>query len=143
MAEQTGIPSWLHIGSLPIASAGEENHRNLLRIVDLARRAKIIGDAAIVAVEVRVGNGEWSPMSPVQGVTALWQASLAAPGAVVRVRAHDTRRRTDDDSVEPSGRDWPALRRHADGSDADRVVAWPEKGIFDAQLGPNRNGRKW
>ena len=21
--------------------------------------------------------------------------------------------------------------------------AWPEKGIFDTRLGPNRNGRKW
>ncbi len=29
------------------------------------------------------------------------------------------------------------------GSDRDRVGAWPERGIFDTQLGPNRNGRKW
>lgn len=28
-------------------------------------------------------------------------------------------------------------------SDADRIGAWPEKGILDTQLGPNRNGRKW
>ncbi len=34
-------------------------------------------------------------------------------------------------------------KRRADGSDADRVGAWPERGIFDTQLGPNRNGRKW
>jgi 3',5'-cyclic-AMP phosphodiesterase len=33
--------------------------------------------------------------------------------------------------------------RHADGSDKDTVGAWPEKGIFGSQLGPNRNGRKW
>ncbi len=33
--------------------------------------------------------------------------------------------------------------RQAEGSDADRVGTWPERGMFDTQLGPNRNGRKW
>ena len=37
MAERTDILSWLHIGDLHITRAGEENHRDLLRIVDLAR----------------------------------------------------------------------------------------------------------
>jgi hypothetical protein len=31
----------------------------------------------------------------------------------------------------------------ADGSDLDRVGAWPEKGIFNTQLGPNRKRGKW
>lgn len=33
----------------------------------------------------------------------------------------------------------------ADGTEVhvSRVVAWPEKGILDAQLGPNCDGRKW
>jgi 3',5'-cyclic-AMP phosphodiesterase len=33
--------------------------------------------------------------------------------------------------------------RTADGSDADSVGAWLEKGILGTQLGPNKNGRKW
>ena len=51
--------------------------------------------------------------------------------------------RIDEDQVEPAGPDWTPPARQADGSDADRVGAWPEKGILDTQLGPNRNGRKW
>ncbi len=39
--------------------------------------------------------------------------------------------------------EWAPLQRHADGGDADRVGAWPEKDIFDTQLGPNRKGRTW
>ena len=31
----------------------------------------------------------------------------------------------------------------ADGSDADAIGAWPERGILGTQLGPNRNGRPW
>jgi hypothetical protein len=30
-----------------------------------------------------------------------------------------------------------------DGSDADRIGPWPERHLFDTQLGPNRNGRHW
>jgi hypothetical protein len=30
----------------------------------------------------------------------------------------------------------------ADGSDRDRIDAWPDKAIPGTQLGPNRNGRK-
>jgi 3',5'-cyclic-AMP phosphodiesterase len=34
-------------------------------------------------------------------------------------------------------------RRCADGSDADAIGVWTEKGIFGTQLGPNKYGRKW
>lgn len=37
MLGRTDIVSWLHIGDLHITRAGEENHRDLLRIVDLVR----------------------------------------------------------------------------------------------------------
>ena len=33
--------------------------------------------------------------------------------------------------------------RIGDGSDQDRIGAWPEKHILGTQLGPNRNGRAW
>ncbi len=77
--------------------------------------AKVVGDAVIEDVEIRVNGGEWVPMTPILGVTALWQA--AGP-----------------ERTPPS--------RRADGSDRDRVGAWPEKGILDTQLGSNRSGRK-
>ena len=106
-------------------------------------RAKVLGDAPITAVDVRVDDGAWSPMAPVPGVTALWQAPVPAGGSCVLVRAHDAAGRADEDRVEPGVQEWTAPKRHADGSDGDRVGPWPEKGMLGTQLGPNRNGRKW
>ncbi len=106
-------------------------------------RAKVASDAPVEAVEVQVDDGEWRPMAPVPGAVALWEACCAAPGESVRVRARDGRGRTDEDGVEPARDGWAPPRRAAGGSDRDRVGAWPEKGILDTQLGPNRNGRKW
>jgi hypothetical protein len=61
----------------------------------------------------------------------------------ITAAAADSYRETDQDRIEPAGAGWTAPERRADGSDADRTGAWPEKGIAGAQLGPNRNGRKW
>lgn len=106
-------------------------------------RAKVVGDVLVEAVEVRVGDAAWAPMAPVPGAAALWEARCLAPGDEVRVRARDARGRQDEDAVEPARPGWTAPRRAADGSDRDRVAAWPEKGLLDSQLGPNRNGRNW
>lgn len=52
-------------------------------------------------------------------------------------------RMQDEDRIEPA-LSWHAQPwRAADGSDRDRVGAWPERGILGTQLGPNRNGRRW
>ena len=106
-------------------------------------RAKVVGDAPIESVEVQVGDGAWVSMAPVPGGITLWEAHCLAPGADVRVRARDAQGREDEDQVEPARPGWTAPERTADGSDQDRVGAWPEKGILDTQLGPNRNGRQW
>jgi len=82
-------------------------------------------------------------MSLVPGAVALWEASGAAVSEQVRVRARDPRGRQDADAISPAPSGWTPPERAADGSDRDRVGAWPEKGILDTQLGPNRNGRKW
>jgi 3',5'-cyclic-AMP phosphodiesterase len=105
-------------------------------------RAKVIGDVPLETVEVCVDDGDWVQMAPATGAVAVWHAS-APPGERVIVRARDARGRTDEDAVEPARPGWSPPVRHADGSDADRIGAWPEKGILDTQLGPNRNGRKW
>lgn len=106
-------------------------------------RAKVLGDVPITTTEMRVDDGDWVPMTAVPGEQALWQAHVASPGNVVRVRARDAAGRTDEDQIECARPDWASPARAADGSDHDRVGSWPEKGIFDTQLGPNRNGRKW
>ncbi len=108
----------------------------------LVMRAKVVGDALIDAVEARVDDGEWAPMMPVPGAMTCWQA-LASQGTRVTVRARDAHGRTDEDQVETAGPEWTPPSRRANGGDGDRIGAWPEKGILDTQLGPNRNGRKW
>ena len=106
-------------------------------------RAKVLGDAPITSVEMQALAGGWRPMRPVPGHTALWQAPALDGGGAVTVRARDAQGRTDEDRVEPASADWAPPARHADGSDADRIDAWPERGILGTQLGPNRNGRAW
>jgi len=108
-----------------------------------AIRTKVFGNMPIEAVEVQMGDAAWVPMVPVPGAPALWEASGAAAGEPVRVRARDARGRQDADAVTPAPSGWMPPERAGDGSDRDRVGAWPEKGILDTQLGPNRNGRKW
>jgi Icc protein len=106
-------------------------------------RAKVIGDAPIRSVDVRMDDGAWMPMAPVPDATALWSCRLTVAGETISVRARDTRGREDEDRIECAGPAWNPPRRATDGSDRDRVGAWPEKGILGSQLGPNRNGRKW
>ncbi len=119
-------------------------------------RAKVVGDAPVEAhrsrrpgrgapveaVEVQVDDGDWQPMTPRPGDPSLSEARCATQGGV-RVRARDARGREDEDQVEPAPVGWTPPDRAADGSDRDRVGAWPAKGIFGTQLGPNRSGRKW
>jgi Icc protein len=109
----------------------------------LVVRAKVLGDVPIEAVEVNMGDAEWAFMTPVPGAVALWQAGMSASGGLIRVRARASIGRQDEDRIEPAARSWTAPPRARDGSDRDRVGAWPSKGILDTQLGPNRNGRKW
>ena len=106
-------------------------------------RAKVLGSVPVRSVEAQTDDGPWMPMARVPGEHALWEARCEAPGGLVRVRARDTQGRTDQDTVEPARPGWTAPGKPGDGSDRDRVGAWPERGILDTQLGPNRNGKKW
>ena len=106
-------------------------------------RAKVIGDAPVTAVEMRTEDGPWRPMRPAASETAVWEAVGPEHAGPVSVRARDARARSDEDRVEPAAEGWTPPPRHADGSDADRIEAWPERGILGSQLGPNRNGRQW
>lgn len=108
-----------------------------------AVRAKVLGDAPVMSVEAQVDDGRWVPMARVSEEDPLWEARCEAPGNTVRVRARDAKDRTDQDMVEPARPGWTMPKRAGDGSDQDRVGAWPERGILDTQLGPNRNGKKW
>ena len=96
----------------------------------------------MACVGVSVDGGGWAPMEPLPSASAVWQASTTR-GARIAVRARDARGRFDTDEIEPATQGYAPPVRRADGSDADSIGAWPEKGISGGQLGPNRNGRKW
>ncbi len=38
---------------------------------------------------------------------------------------------------------WTPPPRRADGRDANRIGAWPAKGLRDTRPGSNRSGRQW
>jgi hypothetical protein len=106
-------------------------------------RAKVLGDAPIQSVAFSTDGALWHPMRPGEDDATVWEAPLSAPATVLIVRARDAQGRSDEDKVEPPDAAWNPPARAADGSDRDRIGAWPAKGLFDTQLGPNRNGRKW
>ena len=106
-------------------------------------RVKVLGDAPLASVDMRVDRGDWTPMRPVPNGVALWEASAGGDAGRIAVRARDANGREDEDEIEPAGPGSEPPNRRADGSDADRVGAWPERGILGTQLGPNRNGRQW
>jgi 3',5'-cyclic-AMP phosphodiesterase len=105
-------------------------------------RAKVLGDAPIETVSARIGNGPWQAMRRVEHTPGLWQLDADTDGTVT-VRAQDAEGRTDEDSVTPVLPGWSPPPRARDGSDRDRIGAWPERHIPGTQLGPNRNGRQW
>ena len=106
-------------------------------------RAKVLGDVPVGVVEVQADDGPWAPMMPAPALAAVWEAPIPHGSRCVVVRARDAAGRVDEDRVEPAGPGWRMPERHVAGSDADRVGAWPEKGIPGTQLGPNRRGRRW
>ena len=106
-------------------------------------RVRIVGDAPIEAASCQLDDGAWQAMTRLPGEPSMWEARCQQAAARVRVRARDGLGRTDQDTVQPARPGWTAPERSSDGSDRDRVGAWPDKGILGTQLGPNRNGHAW
>ena len=108
-------------------------------------RARIFGAAAIARAECRVDSDAWTPMARA-GDGPDWTAAIASsPEALfeLTVRAFAEDGRPAAHSIRVAGRGFDLPKREAAGSDAASIGAWPENGISGAQLGPNRNGRKW
>ncbi|MGH2842419.1 MAG: hypothetical protein ACRDKL_02370 [Solirubrobacteraceae bacterium] len=117
----------------------------------LTARAKVWTAASVRDVFARVDGGEPIVLAPDPTDPSLWQASedirtLSDGCHTLTVEAHDVAGNVGRDTitvrVTRNGHYTPPPRIR-DGSDRDSIGAWPEKGIFGTQLGPNRNGRKW
>lgn len=124
--------------------ARDKTRDTLCRRERLTVNAAIWSAHALSAVDCKLGNGFWSPMSRLDGGNR-WsiEAERPAEDFPVAVRACDEQGNTDAMVIEVAAPDALAARRHADGSDADHIGVWAEIGLVGTQLGPNRNGRKW
>lgn len=107
-------------------------------------RALVFGASEIAACSCRIDDGD--PVAMVwDEEDACWSTSIPAPDDAFRltVEATDEIGRSDAETIEVATSVDETVTRHADGSDADAIGSWAEKGLLGTQLGPNRNGRKW
>jgi hypothetical protein len=107
-------------------------------------RARAWSGRRIGAVACRIDGGDWREMSPPTSGNS-WTSIREAPARAFRldVRAVDESGSSDVDTIDVAVARGEPIARRADGSDADAVGAWLDKGIIGTQLGPNRNGRHW
>lgn len=106
-------------------------------------RASVLGPRSVKRVTCRVGNGRAVAMIA-RGANRYVVDVVLDPGEqAIRVEAEDASGRIGVETIEVATHAHLDTRRHADGSDADAVEPWPERGILGTQLGPNRNGREW
>jgi hypothetical protein len=110
-------------------------------------RAKIWHHAAIRYVGAQL-LGQQVELQNAPG-TRLWEGeipttSLAAGVYPLYVYAEDDGRRAAEDTILLRiGNAAHVLRKRSKRDRDNAIGAWPEHGLLGAQLGPNKNGRKW
>lgn len=100
--------------------------------------------AGVSECRCRVDDGEWQMMAA-KPDRSRWTCLRALPQRQFKlgVEARDRAGNTDIDSIRVAQNDERRPTPVGDGSDADRIGAWPERHLLGTQLGPNRNGRHW
>jgi 3',5'-cyclic-AMP phosphodiesterase len=108
-------------------------------------RAKAWSAHGITRAACRINDGPWQPMAKQHDSAGLWSRQCFPQDEEFRltVSVEDSDGGRDEETLRVKAGYYNAPPRHADGSDADAIGAWPEKGILGTQLGPNINGRKW
>ena len=101
----------------------------------LTVRARVLGDAPILAVTLHADDGPLQALQPVAGQPGMFEVRLDAPARRITVQATDAASRTDRDRIDPAPDGFQPPETAADGSDNDSIEAWPEKGIVGGQLG--------
>ena len=106
-------------------------------------RVSVLHARPITRCDVRVDSGSRVPMTPNADGRFVATVPLAGHASTITVDAVDDLGLIGSETIELARDEHPATQRTADGSDADAIDAWPERGIPGGQLGPNRNGKKW
>lgn len=113
-------------------------------------RANVFNSKGVTSVSCRIDHGPKLVMESAAEANRTWSCDVFALDDGrhnIAVHALDTSgAAAAEDAItilvaQPGEYDPPA--RTTDGSDAESIGAWPEKGILGTQLGPNKNGRKW
>ena len=108
-----------------------------------AVRATVLAPRTVVACTCSVDGAAPVAMRAVGPHRWITEMVLPAEARRLRVEAQAEDGTVGSETIEIADAAHFAAARRADGSDADAVGAWPERGILGTQLGPNRNGKKW
>lgn len=119
------------------------NDRHAPRGTTCKVRATVLGPHDIVACTCSVDGGAPVPMHAAGPTRFAVATDLPVDARSLRVEARAEDGSLAFETVELAETSDFSAERRADGSDADAVGAWPERGILGTQLGPNRNGRQW
>ena len=147
MAVDGGAVSWgfLPLGALwpmvLITAPADERLRTSLSPPPSRLRALVLGPEVPATVTAEI-DGATLPMARDGRAWSVDLPALAAGTHRAMVRA-ETADGAGEDAIDFVAGPAAPVRRAAEGSDADRVGAWPARHILGTQLGPNRNGRKW
>ena len=106
-------------------------------------RVSVLGNRPIVRVECGLDDDVGVAMRAVAPNRYLAEIMLPSGPATIGVEAEDDLGQIGFESIEIGRREHLEVARIADGSDADAIGAWEDRGILGSQLGPNRNGRQW
>jgi Icc protein len=106
-------------------------------------RVQVLHGRPITRCNCALDDGPGLKMSPIADGRYELTVELPDGARTICVTAENDRGATGSETIEIATSTHLAVDRHANGSDADAIGAWPERGIPGTQLGPNRNGRKW
>ena len=107
-------------------------------------RVSVLHARPIVSCVCRLDDGAAQAMGRTDS-DGRYSLSISLPDGArtITVEATNDQGEIGTESIEIATSVHLSAERHADGSDADAVGAWEDRGIFGTQLGPNRNGKKW
>ena len=110
---------------------------------DCEVRASVLGRERIVHCTCSVDGRHVGPMHPKGANRYTLTIALPDGARTITVEAQDRSGSVCRETIELATAADLVAKRQADGSDADSIGAWVERGIHGTQLGPNRNGRHW
>lgn len=106
-------------------------------------RVSVLANAPVTRCDYRVNGGETFSMTRVGDDRFVAPCTLPGGSTRLTVEASLEDGTTGSEYIDVAQAIDFQKQTRGDGSDADRIGAWADRGIVGSQLGPNRNGRQW